>query len=198
LKQVTLAFPSSKRSPSKFNPKAKNEVVHRTTSAPSTSSQVAEIVDSSGSERSHEDEERISSNDERIQAPAPKKTAASKTPASKLVDKGKASLEYPTVGAINLRAENAGKWRKHYGVVRTKMGNLAPIHSEEQNKVHQILRVFDTSYEYGPCVGVTRLERWERARALGLNPPVEVHEILSTKQGLEEDEFKQSVFYGMV
>jgi hypothetical protein len=30
------------------------------------------------------------------------------------------------------------------------------------------------SYEYGPCVGVTRLERWERAAALGLSPPVEV------------------------
>ena len=30
------------------------------------------------------------------------------------------------------------------------------------------------SFEYGPCVGVTRLERWERAFALGLNPPDEV------------------------
>ncbi len=34
--------------------------------------------------------------------------------------------------------------------------------------------MFDLSYEYGPCVGVTRLERWERALALGLNPPAEV------------------------
>lgn len=30
------------------------------------------------------------------------------------------------------------------------------------------------SYEYGPCAGVTRLERWERADALGLKPPPEV------------------------
>lgn len=29
------------------------------------------------------------------------------------------------------------------------------------------------SYEYGPCIGVTRMERWDRAAALGLNPPVE-------------------------
>ena len=28
--------------------------------------------------------------------------------------------------------------------------------------------------EYGPCVGVPRLQRWERAHALGLNPPPEV------------------------
>ena len=37
-----------------------------------------------------------------------------------------------------------------------------------------MLRVFDNTYDYGPCVGMTRLERWERAEALGLNPPAEV------------------------
>jgi hypothetical protein len=30
------------------------------------------------------------------------------------------------------------------------------------------------TYEYGPCVGMTRLERWDRAASLGLNPPEEV------------------------
>ena len=34
--------------------------------------------------------------------------------------------------------------------------------------------VLNRSYEYGPCIGMTRLERWERAHALGLNPPTEV------------------------
>ncbi len=36
------------------------------------------------------------------------------------------------------------------------------------------VRALTRTYEYGPCVGVTRLERWERAAALGLNPPPEV------------------------
>lgn len=36
------------------------------------------------------------------------------------------------------------------------------------------MRALTRSYEYGPCVGVTRMERWERAAALGLNPPLEV------------------------
>ncbi len=31
-----------------------------------------------------------------------------------------------------------------------------------------------SSYEYGPCIGMTRLQRWERADALGLNPPLAV------------------------
>jgi DNA polymerase delta subunit 4 len=37
-----------------------------------------------------------------------------------------------------------------------------------------ILRVFDLTSEYGPCVGISRLARWERAREWGLNPPQEV------------------------
>ncbi|TCD60946.1 hypothetical protein EIP91_009261 [Steccherinum ochraceum] len=87
------------------------------------------------------------------------------------------------------------KWAKPYRAAREKMGNLEPIHAKDQNKAHHILRVFDLSYEYGPCVGVTRIERWERAEALGLNPPSEVKDILLTKEGLEEDGYKQCVFY---
>lgn len=34
------------------------------------------------------------------------------------------------------------------------------------------------SYKYGPCIGTTRMERWKRAKALGLNPPVEVCRII--------------------
>jgi DNA polymerase delta subunit 4 len=72
-----------------------------------------------------------------------------------------------------------------------------------------------SSYEYGPCVGVSRLERWERANILGLNPPVavchdvvlnltlfdcllKVREILSTRQGSEDVSYSQSVFTGEV
>lgn len=28
--------------------------------------------------------------------------------------------------------------------------------------------------KYGPCAGITRLDRWDRAKKLGLNPPEEV------------------------
>lgn len=37
-----------------------------------------------------------------------------------------------------------------------------------------ILRVFDMTSAYGPCVGMSRLQRWERAKKWGLNPPEEV------------------------
>ena len=64
---------------------------------------------------------------------------------------------------------------------------------------------------------MTRLERWERAESLDLNPPKEVryvcmvnkttslifrglqvYEILMTKQGQTLQEYKQSVFHGEV
>ncbi|GKV07447.1 hypothetical protein SLEP1_g19226 [Rubroshorea leprosula] len=32
---------------------------------------------------------------------------------------------------------------------------------------------------YGPCLGMTRLARWERAQRLGLNPPKEIKNLLN-------------------
>lgn len=40
------------------------------------------------------------------------------------------------------------------------------------------LRAFDLNGKFGPCVNPTRLERWERAERLGLEPPQEVKELL--------------------
>ncbi|XP_021256879.1 DNA polymerase delta subunit 4 [Numida meleagris] len=42
----------------------------------------------------------------------------------------------------------------------------------------EMLRRFDLAWEYGPCTGITRLQRWERAQALGLSPPAPVREAL--------------------
>lgn len=39
-----------------------------------------------------------------------------------------------------------------------------------------------SSDQYGPCVGVTRIERWERASMLGLNPPPEVSSMVIASQ----------------
>ena len=75
--------------------------------------------------------------------------------------------------------------------------------------------ILSRSYKYGPCIGTTRIQRWKRAKALGLNPPIEVcllvvlclcvgrlrwatqvFEILSTKEGHEDQEYVQNVLYG--
>ncbi|UZJ54079.1 hypothetical protein CBS101457_003399 [Exobasidium rhododendri] len=72
--------------------------------------------------------------------------------------------------------------------VKRKMGmpKNAPIHSEHMNRIEHILRVFDLDPAYGPCLGMSRLERWERAEKLGDEPPSEIKEILETKQGVLE------------
>ncbi|XVF56655.1 hypothetical protein PTKIN_Ptkin06aG0137700 [Pterospermum kingtungense] len=42
----------------------------------------------------------------------------------------------------------------------------------------QVLRQFDMDMAYGPCLGITRLARWERAQKLGLKPPKEIENLL--------------------
>ncbi|KUL86662.1 hypothetical protein ZTR_03010 [Talaromyces verruculosus] len=58
--------------------------------------------------------------------------------------------------------------------------------SREAPRVHQngldidekILRHFDLSSQYGPCVGISRIKRWRRAHMLDLEPPIEVLAVL--------------------
>lgn len=45
------------------------------------------------------------------------------------------------------------------------------IHREGLDEVDKLLRDFDLNYAYGPCVGIKRIDRWERAKNLELNPP---------------------------
>lgn len=52
------------------------------------------------------------------------------------------------------------------------------VHQENYSLEERILRLFDMSGEYGPCLGITRLNRWKRAHRLGLSPPVEVLGVL--------------------
>lgn len=50
--------------------------------------------------------------------------------------------------------------------------------SDDVNEHEEMLRQFDMNMAYGPCIGMTRLARWERAYKLGLNPPAEIEKLL--------------------
>ncbi|KAM3259020.1 hypothetical protein ACQJBY_050655 [Aegilops geniculata] len=41
------------------------------------------------------------------------------------------------------------------------------------------LRQFDMDMKFGPCIGVNRLQRWERASAMGLQPPPHLRDLLA-------------------
>ncbi|EPQ56102.1 hypothetical protein GLOTRDRAFT_74608 [Gloeophyllum trabeum ATCC 11539] len=184
LKQSRLSFASTKRTASGKS-KGKKPTPSRTTST----SSIIRVDDSS--------EDDSSQSEVPVKAPLPKRrrTGVTEDVARMKIAEGTEEEGAAEAEVMDLQ-DRKGRWRKYYGTVREKMGNLEPIHAQGQTKIHHILRVFDLSYEYGPCIGVTRLERWERAQALGLNPPPEVREILLTKQGLEEDQFRETVFYG--
>ena len=57
-----------------------------------------------------------------------------------------------------------------------------------------LLRRFDLDYAYGPCGGLSRRERWQRAKQLGLDPPQSVLDILS-QLGDDADAEGSSVVY---
>ncbi|KAI1632444.1 DNA polymerase delta, subunit 4-domain-containing protein [Biscogniauxia mediterranea] len=52
------------------------------------------------------------------------------------------------------------------------------VHQEGLSLAEKVLRYWDVSSQYGPCVGISRMKRWQRADRLGLNPPVEVLAVL--------------------
>ncbi|KAJ9292598.1 hypothetical protein DTO271G3_8570 [Paecilomyces variotii] len=64
------------------------------------------------------------------------------------------------------------------------------VHQEGLSLNEKILRHFDLSSQYGPCIGIARLKRWRRAHMLNLNPPIEVLAVLLKN----EDDLKQRAY----
>ncbi|KAL0794642.1 hypothetical protein Bca101_066019 [Brassica carinata] len=54
--------------------------------------------------------------------------------------------------------------------------------NDDYGEKEEMLRQFDMNMAYGPCVGMTRLDRWERALRLGMNPPSEIARLLKTEK----------------
>nr|GEW62942.1 DNA polymerase delta subunit 4 [Tanacetum cinerariifolium] len=55
----------------------------------------------------------------------------------------------------------------------------ASLHLKENRDANEeVLRQFDMNMAYGPCVGMKRMDRWQRASSLGLNPPEHIHHLL--------------------
>ncbi|CAO3637122.1 unnamed protein product [Cunninghamella blakesleeana] len=65
------------------------------------------------------------------------------------------------------------------------------IHQEDLNDLDILLRSFDLNYKFGPCIGMSRLDRWERAQCLGLHPPECIKDILINKN----NDYQQPFYY---
>ncbi|XP_061856377.1 DNA polymerase delta subunit 4 [Colius striatus] len=79
-----------------------------------------------------------------------------------------------TPGKAKGKAKGKGKGKSKSKARPRDPSPAAPADPE----LLDMLRRFDLAWEYGPCTGITRLQRWERAQALGLNPPASVRDVL--------------------
>ncbi|XP_072614599.1 DNA polymerase delta subunit 4 isoform X1 [Vulpes vulpes] len=76
--------------------------------------------------------------------------------------------------------------KRREGPAGHSKGELAPELGEEPQPLSvdeaelELLRQFDLAWQYGPCTGITRLQRWHRAEQMGLEPPPEVRQPLAS------------------
>ncbi|KAG6191325.1 hypothetical protein E4U27_004656 [Claviceps purpurea] len=66
------------------------------------------------------------------------------------------------------------------------------VHQQGISVNEKVLRYFDVSSQYGPCIGIDRTKRWNRAERLGLNPPVEVLAVLLKEHKKPNDEVEMA------
>ncbi|KAK9831599.1 hypothetical protein WJX74_001920 [Apatococcus lobatus] len=63
---------------------------------------------------------------------------------------------------------------------KTNTLRSSQVHEDEDE---ECLRQFDLTSKFGPCTGMTRMERWTRAEEMGLSPPSSVKDILLRLDG---------------
>ncbi|XP_056136251.1 DNA polymerase delta subunit 4 [Lampris incognitus] len=69
-----------------------------------------------------------------------------------------------------------GKKREKRSPSPVKEAETGPVTEREEEL--QKLKEFDLDWRYGPCTGISRLQRWERAKLHGLNPPEDIRDLL--------------------
>ncbi|XP_042615383.1 DNA polymerase delta subunit 4-like [Cyprinus carpio] len=67
-----------------------------------------------------------------------------------------------------------------------------PPQLSEREQVLRELKKFDMHQKFGPCTGISRLQRWERAALHGLNPPQDIKDILLKES--TDPEYTQSLW----
>ncbi|KAL1923360.1 uncharacterized protein VTP21DRAFT_8340 [Calcarisporiella thermophila] len=72
------------------------------------------------------------------------------------------------------------------------------IHQEGLSNTDRLLRSFDLDSTYGPCLGLTRLERWERAKKYGLAPPDKIRRVLLRKEKAKDEEALLCVLHDQI
>ncbi|KAF9567490.1 hypothetical protein EC968_003214 [Mortierella alpina] len=124
-------------------------------------------------------DDTILSDDSDVPVTDMKKTAAVESRLKKDSASQKATERVPTKAAKGTRARGNRKSPTEATYVAPYVGDIyVGFHQAELSDAEKILRQFDLASKYGPCTDVTRLDRWERAFNLGLDPPQHVKDII--------------------
>ncbi|KAH7155102.1 DNA polymerase delta, subunit 4-domain-containing protein [Dactylonectria estremocensis] len=91
--------------------------------------------------------------------------------------------EAPATSEAELRAEQItdAQIKKYWKAIEDQWKSPR-VHQQGLSLQEKVLRYFDVSSQYGPCIGTPRIKRWQRAERLGLNPPVEVLAVLLNEE----------------
>ncbi|KAL4800716.1 DNA polymerase delta, subunit 4-domain-containing protein [Aspergillus venezuelensis] len=95
----------------------------------------------------------------------------------------KAEIQQPLSEEDKLAAKVTKKQLQEYWDKEDSKNRGPRVHHENLSLDEKILRNFDLSSQYGPCIGIARLKRWRRAESLDLHPPIEVLSVLLKQQG---------------
>uniref|UniRef100_UPI0037E8A361 DNA polymerase delta subunit 4 n=1 Tax=Semicossyphus pulcher TaxID=241346 RepID=UPI0037E8A361 len=89
------------------------------------------------------------------------------------------------------KARRGGKREKRPSPPPPPPQKEAETKSVREEELQQ-LRQFDLDWRFGPCTGISRLQRWERAKLHGLNPPEEIRDLLLLTD--TDPEYNQSLW----
>ncbi|PKY06113.1 hypothetical protein P168DRAFT_135190 [Aspergillus campestris IBT 28561] len=107
-------------------------------------------------------------------------TEPSRPPVAELAlrQQAQAELQQPLSEKDKLALKITPQQIEQYWKAEEKKRRGPRVHHEDLSLQEHILRHFDLSSQFGPCIGITRLKRWRRADSLNLNPPIEVLAVL--------------------
>ncbi|CRG83889.1 DNA polymerase delta subunit 4 [Talaromyces islandicus] len=77
---------------------------------------------------------------------------------------------------------------RNYWAEEERRRSAPRVHQKDLSVDEKILRHFDLSSQYGPCIGISRIRRWRRAQMLDLNPPIEVLAVLLKERKAQVNE----------
>ncbi|KAF9948180.1 hypothetical protein BGZ72_009866 [Mortierella alpina] len=123
-------------------------------------------------------DDTIQSDDSDVPVPEMKKDLAADSRLRRETVRKQAAETAPTKTAKGTKARSNRK-SPTASYVAPYVGDIyVGFHQADLSDAEKILRQFDLASKFGPCTDVTRLDRWERAFSLGLDPPQHVKDII--------------------